>query len=121
MKYLLECNGVGAYVVMQPGDSSDKYGSVQNEFQRQAGYADERFAFVSMTRMDNPETVCGIPYTWGLAGSAGARFELFAFPEITPARIKHANEKLRRERDAVSITVRRITRLIEFNPSNLKT
>lgn len=114
MKYLLECNGVGGFVTMERGDSSDYYGAVQRAFQDQAGAAEDRFAFVAMIRMDNPEIVCGVPYTWGLASSAGAWFELLALPGTDRARIERAKAKLRRDQDVVSLSVRRIKRLIEF-------
>lgn len=114
MKYLLECEGVAAYVEMERGDSSEYYGAVQNAFQAAAGRAHDKFAFVAMIRMDNPETVCGVPYSWGLASADGAWFELLASPDTNPVRIAQAKEKLRRDQDVVSLSVRRIERLIDF-------
>jgi len=114
MKYLLECNGLATFVEMQGNDSSDYYGATQRAFQKAAGCERDRFAYVSMTRMDDPETACGVPFTWSLAGSAGAAFELIALPAVTSGQIDDAKNKLRRDRDAVSLHVRRISALIPF-------
>lgn len=114
MKYLLECDGLGAFVEMERGDSSDYYGEVQNAFQRATGKGSDPFAYVAMIRLDDPETVCGVPYTWGLAGPNGAAFELLSLPPHDTEAIANAKRKLRHDRDVVSLSVRRVERLIEF-------
>ena len=114
MKYLIECEGVAAFIEMQRGDSSAYYGKVQNAFQAAAGKGDGRFAYVAMIRMDNPETACGVPYSWGLANADGAWFELLSLPPHDATALNNAKAKIRRDQDVVTMRVRRVERLIEF-------
>lgn len=114
MKYLLEYNGRAAFVEMLRGDSSEYYGTVQNAFRDICGGQQDRFAYVSMTRMDDIETANGVPFTWELAGSQGAAFELLALPGITPQQIADAKSALRRSRDVVRTSVRHVKELVAF-------
>lgn len=114
MNYLLACEGVGAFVEFLPSDSGNYYAAVSNAFQRAAGYGGDRFAFVSFHRQDRQELAEGIPFDWELAGPNGASFELLAMPGTTAEHLEKAKNKIRRERDALRISVRRIDRLIPF-------
>lgn len=114
MRFLLECEGKAAFVDMQCGDSSDYYGQVQHAFQKQAGREHDRFAYVSMTQMDRLNMSNGVGYTENLANRDGCHFEFIAMPDTTTAQIMAAKSDIRRNRDVVSWSVRRITEFINF-------
>lgn len=114
MKFLLEHNGLGAFVEMQRDDSSDYYGEVQDAFLRFCGVRDTRREGCAMIRVDDMETAAGVPFIWGLANADGAYFELLAMPGTTAEQIKAAKHKLRNDRDVVSLSVRRISEIVPF-------
>jgi len=113
MKHLLHCEGIGAIIEMPRDKPSEYWGEVQDSFVQACGY-DPTVTWTDMVRLYPDHVVEGVTYDWELAGPAGASFRLHCMPDNTPEQIDRAKAKLRRERDAVRMSVLRIKKLIEF-------
>ena len=115
MKYLLNCEGVGALIDMPRDKPSEYWGAVQKAFIKASGHdPEDRFAWCDMIHLWPDHNVGGVTYDWELAGSSGASFRLHRLPDHTDEQIDAAKAKLRRERDVVRMSVLRVKKLIEF-------
>ena len=111
LKYLLFSGRTAAIVDIPRDFTSDQYGEIQQRFEKQYG---GRNGFASMRRLHDTHQEYGVWYDWGLAGSAGAYFELFRLPENPPGRVAAAAKRIYRERDVVRLKVWTFTKLVDF-------
>jgi hypothetical protein len=109
--YLLIAGGKAAEVSIPKGAPSAYYGQVEKAFWAAANTKE----FIRWVRLP-AEQAAGIPFTWELAGSAGATFNLIALPDTTKEQIDAAKAKLRAQRDVVSMRVIRVSTMIPFTP-----
>jgi hypothetical protein len=116
MRFLLHCNGKGAFVEMQPGDSSDYYGQVQDAFidlarPRAAGI--DRWCDMIRLYPDHI-TDAGVMYQWELSGPDGAWYRLLKLPDVTDEQVTRSKAWLRHRFDVVSLDVLRVNELVVF-------
>jgi hypothetical protein len=111
LKYLLFTGRTAAIVDIPRDFTSDQYGEIQKRFEMLYG---GRNGFACMRRLHDTHREYGVWYDWGLAGSAGASFELFRLPENPPGRVAAAAKKIYRERDVVRLKVWTFTKFVDF-------
>jgi hypothetical protein len=100
-KYLIHTEKTGAFIDIPVGTSSDEYGRIQTLFEKR--HSKGKFDYVSMVPMSEDNVVAGVLYNWGLAGSDGAWFIVYQFPQDSDAAVRAAEDKLRRDRDVVRL------------------
>jgi len=115
MMYLIyTSNGIGAFVDVPPGLSSDGYGELQERFVKKHNPRDKYERYAEMVRLwPDHRTANGVYYDWGLAGPDGAWYTVIKTPDITTEQVKEAKRQIRRDGDVVTMSVLRIKRLVE--------
>ncbi len=112
LKYLIFTEDTAAIIHVPIGTSSDKYGELQERFLQQFGRG--KFDFVSMLSLAADCFEFDVWYHWELAGSGGASFELFQFPDTPEGKVKALAKRIHSTRDVVRLKVLHFKSFVEF-------
>jgi hypothetical protein len=88
-----------AAFVPYTGDNWIDWDLARGAFAKAAGVKDPDE--VETVGLDVQEWIGAVPYTWGLAGSAGAHFRTYQFPDVPASAVAFCRSRLRRDRDVV--------------------
>ena len=103
-----------------PGStSSDEWGNLQRSFARACGSKDPSQEFVTCITLWPDQCREGVYYSWGLANSDGAWYEVYRMPHQSTEEVKACRNSIRRSQDVVSMTTHRIAEWLPMGKAGL--
>ena len=105
-------NGKGAFVRKEPGSCID-WDKAMKAWASLAGKSNDVFFSTGLYHND---WINGVPYVWGLAGSAGAQFCVYQLPGVPDYAVTQCCHELKCNRDVVGrIQKVSIEQMLDFN------